>query len=470
MLATHKSPFSGTWYPEDGVELESLLAGRYAESERRIGRFFFPGALGYVVPHAGPAYSGTVAAAVYRALEEQRPERIVLLAFPHRGGLNGVVSPDAERISTPLGEAPLDGDFGGFPRVPEAHVCDHSFEIQLPFLQKAAPGARLTALYVGRMDAAARQAAASRLAEAWRPGVVFLASSDFTHYGRGFGYQPFPADSAVAARLRELDYACMDAAGSLDSGLFLETLGARQATVCGTGPIALLLDVLHSIAADTIYQSVLDYQASGEITADYHHSVSYAALGYFPRPAFDLDESDRTALLDAARETLRQLRQTGERDSRMAQGSEALSARRGAFVTLHQGGELLGCVGNCAGRKPIREEIGDLTLAAALDDPRFRPAASQPGPINIELSLLTPFRRVRSTAGFQLGRHGAMLRLGTRAGLLLPQVAGEHGWTAEDFWRALARKCSLAPRAWCDPKARIEVFEAQVFGSPHRAG
>ena len=223
-----KSPFSGTWYPEDGVELESLLAGRYAESERRIGRFFFPGALGYVVPHAGPAYSGTVAAAVYRALEEQRPERIVLLAFPHRGGLNGVVSPDAERISTPLGEVPLDGDFGGFPRVPEAHVCDHSFEIQLPFLQKAAPGARLTALYVGRMDAAARQAAASRLAEAWRPGVVFLASSDFTHYGRGFGYQPFPADSAVAARLRELDYACMDAAGSLDSGLFLETLGRAR--------------------------------------------------------------------------------------------------------------------------------------------------------------------------------------------------------------------------------------------------
>lgn len=464
MLATHKSPFSGTWYPEDGAELESLLAERFAESERRIGRFFFPGALGYVVPHAGPAYSGTVAAAVYRSLREQRPERIVLLAFPHHGGLRGVVSPDAARIATPLGDVALDSDFASFPRVPEAHVCDHSFEIQLPFLQKAAPESRVTALYVGRMDDAARQVAAGRLAAAWHPGTVFLASSDFTHYGRSFGHVPFPVDGEIAERLRELDYTCIDAAGSLDSALFLETIGSHHATVCGTGPISLLLDVLHSLGADTTYQSVLDYQASGEINGDYHHSVSYAALGYFPRSAFDLDEPDRSALLDAARETLRRLRETGERHSAVANGSLALSARRGVFVSLHQGEELLGCVGICAGHRPLREEIGELTLAAALDDPRFRPAAGQKGPIDIELSVLTPFRRIRDTAGFQIGRHGAMLHLGNRAGLLLPQVATEHGWTAENFWRALARKSLLPPRAWCDPQARIDVFEAQVFG------
>ena len=464
MFATHKSPFSGTWYPEDGAELESLLAGRFAESERRIGPFLFAGALGYVVPHAGPAYSGTVAAAVYRSLQEQRPERIVLLAFPHRGGLSGVASPDSERISTPLGDVALDGDFAAFPRVPEAQVCDHSCEIQLPFLQKAAPHSRLTALYVGRMDTAARHAAANRLASAWRPGTVFLASSDFTHYGRSFGHVPFPADGDIAARLRELDYACIDAAGSLDSALFLETIGLRQANVCGTGPIALLLDVLHSLGADTVYQSVLDYQASGEIAGDYRHSVSYAALGYYPRAAFDLDEADRGALLDAATETLNRLRQTGERHPVVATGSAALSARRGAFVSLHRDLELLGCVGNCAGRRPLAEEIGDLTLAAALDDPRFRPAAGQKGSIDIELSVLTPFRRIRDTGDFQIGRHGAMLRLGNRAGLLLPQVAAGRGWTTEDFWHALARKSLLGPHAWCDPKARLEIFEAQIFG------
>jgi AmmeMemoRadiSam system protein B/AmmeMemoRadiSam system protein A len=463
MLAAHKSPFSGQWYPEDGAELEFLLAERFAESERRTGSFLFSGALGYIVPHAAPAYSGTVAAAVYRSLREQRPERIVLLAFPHHGGLEGVVSPDAERISTPLGEVALDGDFAGFARAPEARVCDHSCEIQLPFLQQASPQSKLTALYVGRMDAAARSAAASRLAAAWRPGTVFLASSDFTHYGRSFGYVPFPADGSVAAHLHELDYTCMDAAGSLDSAFFLDIVGARQATVCGTGPIALLLDVLRGVAAGDVYQYVLDYQTSGEITGDYRHSVSYAALGYFPRAAFELDEADRTALLAAAAKTLDGLRQTGERRTTMAAGSSALSLRRGAFVSLHHGGELLGCVGNCAGRNPLREDIGDLTLAAALDDPRFRSAASEQGPIDIELSVLTPFRRIRDTGEFRLGRHGAMLRLGNRSGLLLPQVAAEHGWSVEDFWRALAHKSSLFSRAWCDPKACVEIFEAQIF-------
>jgi uncharacterized protein (TIGR00296 family) len=132
-------------------------------------------------------------------------------------------------------------------------------------------------------------------------------------------------------------------------------------------------------------------------------------------------------------------------------------------VSLHQGEELLGCVGNCAGHSPLGEEIGDLTLAAALDDPRFRSAASEQGPIDIELSVLTPFRRIRDTGEFRLGRHGAMLRLGNRSGLLLPQVAAEHGWSVEDFWRALAHKSSLFSRAWCDPKACVEIFEAQIF-------
>jgi AmmeMemoRadiSam system protein A len=348
--------------------------------------------------------------------------------------------------------------------VPEAHVCDHSCEIQLPFLQKAARGSRLTALYVGRMDTAERQAVAGKLSAAWRPGTVFLASSDFTHYGRSFGYVPFPTDDFVATRLRELDFACIEAAGSLDSALFLETVGARKANVCGTGPIALLLDVLQALGGDTVYQSVLDYRTSAEIAGDYRHSVSYAALGYFPRAIFELDEADRSALLDAAEETLRRLRATGERRPAVAAGSDVLGARRGAFVSLHRGEELLGCVGNREGQRPLRDEIGELTLAAALDDPRFRPAAVSQGHIDVELSVLTPFRRIRNIAGFHLGRHGAMLRLANRSGLLLPQVAREREWTAEDFWRALARKSQLGPHAWCDPRAVLEVFEAQVFG------
>lgn len=396
----------------------------------------------------------------------------MVLAFPHRGGLEGLAIPDVATISTPLGEVPIDREFAaGFARVPESQVCDHSFEIQLPFLQRAVPHARVTPVYVGRAGADERRAAAERLAAAWQPGVVFLASSDFTHYGRGFGYVPFPADSAVAFHLRELDFECAEAAGSLDSSLFLETLEQRGATVCGSGPISLLLDVLHLLGGEEIYQATLDYQTSGELTGDYRQSVSYAALGYFRRAAFDLDAPDREALLDSAAETLRRLRQTGEREAIPAHGgSDALQARRGCFVSLHQGEELLGCLGNCQGRKPLAEEAADLALAAALEDPRFRPAAEVPGPIDVEVSVLTPFRRIRRIEQFRLGVHGAYLKLGGHSGLLLPQVALNHAWTSESFWQALARKSMLGPRAWRDPKARLSVFEAQVFSRPGLSG
>jgi AmmeMemoRadiSam system protein B/AmmeMemoRadiSam system protein A len=472
MQTVHISPFGGAWYPNQPSALKSLLDDAFERSRQRTGPFLFPSGLGYVTPHAGPQYSGTVAAAVYRSLEQRKPERIVVLAFPHHGGLEGLAIPDVETISTPLGEVPIDREFAaGFARVPESQVCDHSFEIQLPFLQRAVPHARVTPVYVGRTGADERRAAAERLAAAWQPGVVFLASSDFTHYGRGFGYVPFPADSAVAFHLRELDFECAEAAGSLDSSLFLETLEQRRATVCGSGPISLLLDVLHLLGGDDLYQATLDYQTSGDLTGDYRQSVSYAALGYFRRAAFDLDAPDREALLDSAAETLRRLRQTGEREAIPARGgSDALQARRGCFVSLHQGEELLGCLGNCQGRKPLAEEAADLALSAALEDPRFRPAAAVPGPIDIEISVLTPFRRIRRLEQFRLGVHGAYLKLGGRSGLLLPQVAANHAWTSESFWQALARKSMLGPHAWRDPKARLSVFEAQVFSRPGLPG
>lgn len=466
MAALHISPYAGTWYPEGASDLKRLLEERFEASAGRTGGFLYRDALGYVTPHAGPAYSGTVAAAVYRGLRQQPPERVVLLAFPHHGGLEGVALPNVDAISTPLGETAIDLSWGeGFPRVNEGRLCDHSFEIQLPFLQMSAPRARITPLYVGRMNNEERRAVADQVAARWRAGVVFIASSDFTHYGPGFGYVPFPPDRNVERRLRGLDRDCIEACSGLDPALFLETLRDNGSTVCGTGPIGLLLDVLARLGGDRVFQATLDYQTSGEITDDYRNSVSYAALGYFPRNAFDLDAGDREVLLDSAEATLRRLRATGERERVVPRkGSAALDARRGAFVSLHQGEELLGCVGNCTGHAPLAEEVPDLALAAALEDPRFRPAASAQGPIDLEISVLTPFRRIRGVEQFCLGRHGACLVLGSHSGLLLPQVAREFEWTVEEFFGALSRKSRLGPRAWRDPKARLYSFEAQVFG------
>jgi uncharacterized protein (TIGR00296 family) len=98
-----------------------------------------------------------------------------------------------------------------------------------------------------------------------------------------------------------------------------------------------------------------------------------------------------------------------------------------------------------------------------MEDPRFRPAAEASGPIGIEISVLTPLRRIGSESEFRVGIHGAYLSLNGQSGLLLPQVATERGWSAQDFLKALARKSNLWPDAWRDPKAELYVFEAQII-------
>ena len=215
---------------------------------------------------------------------------------------------------------------------------------------------------------------------------------------------------------------------------------------------------------------MLDYQTSGAIGNDFRHSVSYAALGFYPREAFDLDPADGEALLDSAESTVEHLRSTGRREPVPAKGSSALDACRGVFVTLRQEEELLGCVGNVTGRETLAVDTAEMALAAALDDPRFQPAARTAGPIDIEISVLTTASPGRRPFARVLRPRGAVLEIAGRSGLLLPQVAVEHEWSTEQFLAALARKSLLGPRAWLDPRARLSVFEAQVFSRPDLRG
>lgn len=473
MQPVHLSPYAGTWYPEDAAELERLLDDLFERSRERTGACALADPVAFVVPHAGLVYSGVVAAGAYRMVARNPPSRIVLLGFAHRGGPRAVAIPDVHRIATPVGEVAVDRAAASalaanrpFQMVPERRVCDHSVEIQLPLLIKAAPGVPVLPLYVGPLDAAARGEAAQALAGLAQPGTLLLASTDLTHYGRSFRYQPFLPGGDFDERMRELDDGVMEAAGSLDPEIFLEHLAACRSTVCGSDPVALLLATLSRLPGGDIYQETVDYQTSAEITGDMEHSVSYGALGYFRARSFELEREDRELLLESARETLRRLLETGEREPVPPSGvTPALARQAGVFVSLHEGTRLAGCVGHRCGYRPLAEAVPELTLSAALDDPRFRPLRHARRPVGVEISVLTPLRRVRGPSEFVLGRHGLYLDcVGSRA-LLLPQVAQTREWTEEEFLNALARKAGLPPGAWSRPDARLHVFEAQVFAA-----
>jgi AmmeMemoRadiSam system protein A/AmmeMemoRadiSam system protein B len=371
--------------------------------------------------------------------------------------------PDVDGYSTPAGDVAVDQRLP-FPRVPESAVCDHSVEIQLPLLSAAAPRARCIPVYVGRLDQAHRREAAAALATLVRDGAVLVASSDFTHFGRSFGYMPFPPDEWAGDRLRELDYGTIEAAGSLCPEMFLDSVRRSGSTVCGVEPIALLLETLGLLDGGEIFQETLDYQTSGEITGDYSHSVSYAALGYFPHPSFNLDADDQELLLASARDTLARYLETGERTPvPPARITPGLERRAAVFVTLHSNGSLRGCVGRRASGEPLASAVPEMTLAAALDDSRFEPVSRGEAGLELEISVLTPPKLLRGRDGFRVGEHGGILEAGYHHALLLPQVATERNWSAEQFLAALAHKAGAPRGVYDDPDTRLSVFRAQII-------
>jgi AmmeMemoRadiSam system protein A len=139
-----------------------------------------------------------------------------------------------------------------------------------------------------------------------------------------------------------------------------------------------------------------------------------------------------------------------------------LEARGGAFVTLTRKGALAGCIGYLESQASLWETVGEAAQATALQDSRFEriPRESLPE-CAIEISVLSESQPIAPEA-IEPGRHGLIIDCAGRRGLLLPQVATEHGLDREGFLDALTRKAGLPPRAWEREDCTLEAFEAQL--------
>jgi AmmeMemoRadiSam system protein A len=178
-----------------------------------------------------------------------------------------------------------------------------------------------------------------------------------------------------------------------------------------------------------------------------------------------LNEKQKKELLGLARVTI----ETYAKESiihKYNPSDPVLSEKFGAFVTIHNNGKLRGCIGMIEGIQPLYETIIEMAIEASSGDPRFEPVMIEElKSIDIEISVLSPKKRVKSIDEIDLGRHGVIVKNGLSGGVFLPQVALETGWSKEEFMRNLcAGKAGLKPDAYKDPKTEIYVFEAEVFG------
>ena len=179
--------------------------------------------------------------------------------------------------------------------------------------------------------------------------------------------------------------------------------------------------------------------------------------------AFSLSEAEKQKLKEIAYGSIKSRLEHTTYDSGDLSPYPALKKRCGAFVSLHQNGRLRGCIGHFGDDTRLADIVEEMAQAAAFDDPRFdRLRADELDRTDIEISVLTPMKRIHSIDEFQLHRHGIYIRKGYRSGTFLPQVADEVDWTKEEFLGHCSRdKAGLGWDGWRD--AELYVYEAIVF-------
>jgi AmmeMemoRadiSam system protein A len=177
-----------------------------------------------------------------------------------------------------------------------------------------------------------------------------------------------------------------------------------------------------------------------------------------------LSASERAALLGIARGAV--LAHLGVAPAPALPAAGPLAEPRGAFVTLHVAGELRGCIGSFRPRGSLAETVAHVAVLAAKDDPRFPPVrADEIGALEVTVSALSPTRVLDDRRSVKVGEQGLVVRQGLHRGALLPRVAVEQGWSAEEFLKHACLKAGLHARAWQEPETEVEVFEAEEFGA-----
>lgn len=473
---------AGQFYPGRSDELRTTLTGLFTAAlpSRNLADV-----RAIIVPHAGYVYSGTVAASGFNQIDTSREyDNIFIIGPSHHVGFEGASVYTQGNFITPLGTVEVNRKLGEelihgsplFSSRTDAHASEHSVEVEIPFLQHLMPKSfRIVPIVVG----ANSPETCSRIAGVLRPYLngrnLFIVSSDFSHY-------PAYEDAVLT------DRKTADAILSGSSLNLLEVMDRNAGvhglatSLCGSSAVLTLMDMMSSDPGYSFTR--IQYMNSGDSPGGDRRSV----VGYWaivlshgqggspsqprtmePSEGFSLNQEERRGLLTIARRTVDSVA-SGRRPARVdaAAIGPALSAPCGAFVTLYKHHELRGCIGRFEPSDPLFRVVQEMAEASATQDTRFPPVrTSELDELQIEVSVLTPMRRIHSPEEFRLGRDGLYMRKNGRSGTFLPQVAGETGWTKEEFFGHCARdKAGIGWDGWKD--AELFVYEAMVFGEPDR--
>ena len=476
-----KAAKAGQFYDADPSALSARIDGFLAAA---------PGAAGaapdriraIIVPHAGYIYSGPVAGRAYRLVQGRDIDTVVILGPSHHLGFEGASIYPEGGFETPLGVAEVDAPAAkamirasGFGFIPEAHAEEHSLEVQVPFIQKVLPKAKIVPIVLGVPSEKTVRTLAAALDKVFKGAkVLVVASTDMSHF-------------LARPEANALDKSTIDLVAGQNVSALLGKLERNENILCGGAAVVTAL--LYAQKQGNAAVRVLGYADSSEAGGPPDSVVGYfaaavtagsagpapaeadpaggpagagPAAGTEPQSGFALTADDKKELLGLVRRAVELYVREGKLLD-YATENPNLKAPRGAFVTLTEEGTLRGCIGFTEARFPLYETVMQAALYAATEDPRFR-AVNVPElkRLDYEISVLTPLSKVENPSLIEVGRHGLVVEKEGKRGLLLPQVATEYHWGREEFLRQTCLKAGLPADAWRQG-AEISSFEAIVF-------
>ncbi|MCX7981397.1 MAG: AmmeMemoRadiSam system protein B [Syntrophales bacterium] len=459
---------AGQFYPADPGELKNQLKSLFARAVPPKGE---KNVLAVIVPHAGYVFSGEVAASGFNQIDPDKSyENIFLIGSSHQVAFDGAAVYTRGDFKMPLGKVRVNTELGKelvkkhsiFTDRVDAHQYEHSLEVELPFLQyRLKKDLQIVPIVIGTHS----PQKCAQIAEALKPYFneknLFIVSTDLSHY-------PSYEDAKV------VDQLTLRAITTNEPETLLRTLEENErkkiprlaTSLCGWTSV---LTLMYITSGDpSITYTLVDYKNSGDsIYGDRIRVVGYGAVVVSRREnpkRFSLSDKEKKDLLSLARKTIKEYVERRKLPAiEPAILSENLKTPCGAFVTLHRGGALRGCIGRFEPNEPLYQVVQQMAVAAATEDFRFPPVQpSEVDSLDIEISVLTPLKKIKSIDEIELGRHGIYIKKGARAGTFLPQVATETGWSKEEFLGHCARdKAGLGWNGW--KEADIYVYEALVF-------
>ncbi len=495
MFGTSKRPlkFAGTWYASNATwlanQIDEFITCAQAKIDNQQTALTSRKILALIAPHAGYMYSGQTAATSYLAAAGAGVKRVFLFGPSHYGGFRGAVLPPYKSFATVFGDLSVDTTVVAelrhcllFDQRADLHLQEHSLELQLAFIRKIFGNIKIVPILFGKSEELFEsQFMASKIAEHLTDDDLIVVSSDFTHIGPRYGYTPFHISSRD--QLEKLDMEAFSCLQKPSLEAFLSFFERTGDTICGVYAIAALLGLLPSDSAGVL----LDYSTSQEqAPEEKENSVSYLSIAFTSERSWSqiraasevsiqtgLTDGEKESLLNVARITLESYVREGrvpamdELFSKNVALTDKLVSPHGAFVTLYkkdvvlQESKLRGCIGNILPTKPLYKAVIDNTVASCSRDYRFDPVhPSELGNLELEISVLTPPKRVDSAKDIKLGEDGILLHVGDCQSVFLPQVATEYGWTLEETLEQLSLKAGLDRSAW-KRNARFEVFQAE---------